>query len=267
MFRLATRLFVDHIVYVTRDLQASLKGNGCNSETSVIYNGIPAISTGSCTVPSDLNQDKFNIGIVGRISEVKGHRFLLSALERLLDLPDLRLNILGEGPLKSELESYCESNGLAGIVTFLGFKENVYDYMNAFDVLAMPSLYEGLPYVLLESMYLRTPIIASDVGGLREILCDKDDSLLVEPGDAKGLAEAIRYLHNHKAERACLAENAYKKVCRHFMIDKMVEKYADIFLKHANIRSEKDISPAITSTHKALSSQTGTSKNDNGFPS
>jgi len=227
--RTVTHTCVDHVVYVTHDLKSCMLRNGKAGRSSVIHNGIVPIHTDAHPFPSDIDRNAFNIGIVGRLDEVKGHRSLLAALTRLSDLPRIAVNVIGEGALRSELERYSRQEQLTGRVKFLGFRENIHDYMRAFDVLAMPSLYEGLPYTLLEGMYLRRPVIASNVGGLREVLQDKVDALLVEPGNVDRLAEAIRYLYQNDAERTHLAENARRKICERFMISTMAEQYIEVF--------------------------------------
>ena len=235
--KVVTRFLVDRVAYVTHDLQYSFQKGGHDGKSSVIYNGIPPVSFDSPSSLPDMDRSAFNIGIVGRLSEVKGHRTLLAAFASLRDLRDIRLTIIGRGPLRSQLEEFCRKNALADVVQFLDFRENIHDYIGAFDVLAMPSVYEGLPYVLLESMYLKTPVIGSNVGGLKEVLRNETDALLVEPGDAKGLERAIRHLYSHEAERIRLAENAYQKVRQSFMISRMAQQYMEIFCDDLQIRS------------------------------
>lgn len=225
-----TRTLIDHVVYVTQNLRSMFHADSRTRRNSVVYNAIPDVSADPDTDASDIDRSAFNLGIIGRISEVKGHRVLLSALAELTDLPDIRVNVIGEGPLRGELEDYCRNHNLVEKVKFLGFKSNVHNYTSALDVLVMPSLHEGLPYTLLEGMYLKVPIIATDVGGLKEILDDRIDALLVEAGNDKALSRAIRYLHDNENERKRLAENAYTKVCRDFNISKMAREYIELYL-------------------------------------
>ena len=227
--KLVIRCFVDHVVYVTRDLQSFHERSGSGDGSSVIYNAIRPISIGSCTDLPDIDRTAFNIGIVGRLSPVKGHRVLLSALTRLNDLRDLRLSIIGDGVLRDELEKYCREQGLSHIVRFLDFRENIYDYIGAFDVLVMPSLYEGLPYTMLEAIYCKVPIIASDVGGLGEFLEHEVDAFLAPAGDEELLAAAIRRLYERTEERKRLADNAYAKLSSRFAFRQMVQSYLNLY--------------------------------------
>jgi glycosyltransferase involved in cell wall biosynthesis len=101
----------------------------------------------------------------------------------------------------------------------------------------MPSLHEGLPYALLEAMYLRVPIIASNVGGISEILENNTDSILIEPSDPELIANAIRALVENKNVGKRLQENAFKKVMGNFMIGKMVNEYLGVYLRSFEVQS------------------------------
>jgi glycosyltransferase involved in cell wall biosynthesis len=134
-------------------------------------------------------------------------------------------------------------------VAFLGFKENIRDYIAALDVLAIPSLYEGLPYVLLESMSSGAPVIAARVGGIREILEHKKDSLLIEPGNDRELAETIRFLYNHPKVRIRLARDAFEKVNDSFMVGNMASLYLTLYRKVCSGHSSTTHVPKILTEH------------------
>jgi glycosyltransferase involved in cell wall biosynthesis len=225
---LSTRWLVDHIVYVTHDLQCAYRRR--NLETgSIVYNGIPPIQLDTASPPPEIDSGKFNVGVIGRLAEVKGHLILLRALTHLRDLPDLAVHVIGEGPRKHALCRYCVEQELSDIVQFLGFRNDIYRYLAAFDLLVMPSLHEGLPYVLLESMSLGVPVVASNVGGLREILEDAEDALLVEPGNDASLAGAIRTLYEDQVLRERLARSAICKVGKDYIASAMARDYLEIY--------------------------------------
>lgn len=223
--RIISRLLLDEIVFVSKDIETYYKKYYENLKSTVIYNGIPRIEVNSDKNLQDFDYNAFNIGIVGRLTEVKGHIFLLRALRNLNGLGNIKLNIFGNGHLKKQFRDYCNKNGISSIVTFHGFKENINDYMAALNLLVMPSLHEGMPYTLLEAMYLRVPIIASEVGGLKEILENNIDALLVPPVDEKSLANAIRHLYLNPKIRNRLVNNAYKKVSQHFLLNQTADRY------------------------------------------
>ncbi|MCR4286839.1 MAG: glycosyltransferase, partial [Deltaproteobacteria bacterium] len=228
--RFITGLFVDEIVYVSKDIQSFYQKIYRKPSQTVIYNGIKPIALsedGSVC----LDRNFINIGIVGRIAEVKGHIHLINAVKRLPDLDRLRVLVFGEGPLKETLQNYCEKNGLSNKIIFMGFKDNIHEYISQLDIFIMPSLHEGLPYALLEAMFLRVPVIASNVGGIKEILENNVDSILIEPSNPEVMADAIRGLVENKDLRKRLKENAFKKVAEKFTIGKMASEYLRVYLR------------------------------------
>ncbi len=227
--RLVTLALVDHIVYVTFDLAASFRRTHRHKESSVIHNGIAPIQHAESGVSGHFESNCFNIGIVGRVSRVKGHMFLLKAVERLSDLTDLRVHLVGSGPLEPELKRYCALHGMDSKVRFYGFREDIHECIRKLDVLVMPSLHEGMPYSALEAMYLRLPIIASAVGGLREVLRDGENAILVPPGNVEKLAAAIRLVRDGPGQRDRIAERAFCDVTSRFMIGDMARRYMDVY--------------------------------------
>jgi glycosyltransferase involved in cell wall biosynthesis len=224
-----TLAFVGRVVYVTFDLSAKFRAIHRFKSTSVIHNGIGPIPSCSTDPPEPFDKRDFNIGIVGRVSRIKGHMFLLSAVERLSDIQNLRLHIIGRGPLESKLKKDCISRGIESRVKFWGFREDIHHLMRNLDVLVMPSLYEALPYTLLEAMYLRVPIIGSGVGGLREILSDGENAVLVPPGDVEKLAAAIRLMHDDPGQRNRTTERAFSDVTSRFIIRDMARRYIEVY--------------------------------------
>jgi glycosyltransferase involved in cell wall biosynthesis len=114
-------------------------------------------------------------------------------------------------------------------VSFLGFRANVYDYIAHADGLLMPSHHEGLPYTLLEALSLGTPVIASRVGGLSEVLTDRQTALLVEPGNPAALAQAVRALAETPELREQLVRNGRALIAARFTADEMARQYRSLF--------------------------------------
>lgn len=224
-----TKALVNTVVFVSNDIRAYYGRFYGNLKSTLIHNGIPQIEHSTKTKLSDFDYDAFSVGIVGRLSNVKGHIYLLNALKLLSDLKDLKLYVFGDGQLHSDLLTYCRQNQMLDRVMFMGFRDNIQDYMRALDLFVMPSLHEGLPYALLEAMHLKVPIIATSVGGLKEILENNTDALLIPPCDKERMAEVIRYLYNNPKERKRLAGNAYRKVTQNFVINKTAAEYLAVY--------------------------------------
>ena len=140
--------------------------------------------------PSD--RSSLRVVVVGRLSEEKGQRWAIEALARAQDKrPDLsiQLDLIGDGPDRSDLERLADELGVASAIRFAGFQVNPYPWIRRADLLCLPSLYEGLPNAVLEAMCLGTPVVASD-GAARELTGDGERGELVPPGDAELLARA-----------------------------------------------------------------------------
>jgi glycosyltransferase involved in cell wall biosynthesis len=141
---------------------------------------------------------------------------MLTAIAHLGHLQDIRLHVLGSGPLDGACRRLAERLGIAPRVVFHGFTAQVGERLAALDVLAMPSWHEGLPYTLLEAMSAGVPIVASRVGGLCEVLDGRECAILVSPRNPLDLASAIERLYRDPALRIRLATNARALAARQF---------------------------------------------------
>ena len=149
------------------------------------------------------------IGTVTRLHEQKGIRYLLDAAPAVLRrFPEARFLIIGDGPQRQALEAQAEAPGLSSCVRFLGFQDHAQAWMAGFDLVVMPSLWEGTPQTAFEAMALGKPIVASGVDGLAEVLRDGETAKLVPPRDPARLAEAIMQLLEHPEECARIAASA-----------------------------------------------------------
>lgn len=201
MFTLLERYFGRRanaaVAYVTDDLRRKHTQHDRGLLTVTIHNGIEPLKKQDYSRPLDLKPGYFHLAAVGRVTRIKGLEYAIRALVAVD--PGLRvyLNIIGNGPLEGDLEDLARELGVAERVRFLGFKENVFDYLAHLDVLIMPSLHEGLPYTILEAMSLGVPIIASRVGGMAEVLEDGATAILVRPTDVKGLGDSMTAARSH----------------------------------------------------------------------
>jgi glycosyltransferase involved in cell wall biosynthesis len=160
-----------------------------------------------------LPEDAFCICAAGRLSPEKGQRYLLQALPNLVGrIPRLLLILLGEGRERPELERLATELGIPKHVLFAGFKKDIRPWIEACDLLVNPSLTEGTPNVVLEAMALGTPVIATSVGGVPDLVEHLTSGVLVAPGDSSVLAGAIHALFASPDERLLLAQNAQKRL-------------------------------------------------------
>ncbi|MCX5721237.1 MAG: glycosyltransferase [Nitrospirae bacterium] len=132
------------------------------------------------------------IGIVGRLTDQKGHVYLLRALPLLLTkFPALRCLVVGDGELREELQKLAVDLGLTEHCLFLGVRQDIPEVLAAMDLLVLPSLSEGMPYAALEGMAMGKPVVATAVNGVPELIQDGVTGLLVPRKDPVALAQAI----------------------------------------------------------------------------
>jgi glycosyltransferase involved in cell wall biosynthesis len=168
----------------------------------------------------------------GRLAEQKGVDTLLSSLDLLQHVrPDLRTLIVGEGPLRGKLEETARAFRLFEDrkVSFLGHREDVPRLLAASDVLVLPSLYEGLPNVVLEAMRFRKPVVATAAPGTTEVVADGLTGLLVPLRDPVNLARAIRRVIEEDGLARTLGEAGRARVEAEFGVGLMVERFASLY--------------------------------------
>jgi len=196
--RLTLQHFVDLIIAVSQRMTQTLWESGyLPTMVTCIQNGLdlrhvqPTRAREETRRGLGVEPDSFVIGTVGRLSAVKGHTHLLAAAKQIVNRAgDARFVLVGDGPLRGELQAKAAQLQIADACRFAGARRDVYDVVSAMDVFVLPSLNEGIPMSLLEAMTLGRPVVASAVGGIPEVIDHRVNGLLVEPGDERGLANA-----------------------------------------------------------------------------
>lgn len=170
------------------------------------------------------------IGAVGLLNEAKGHSFLIDAMARLRDDGvAARLVIVGEGALRDSLTSQIARLGLNETVRLLGYRRDVPDILAALDVFAMPSLWEGMPYGVLEAMASGLPVVASDVNGCRDLVVDGVTGRLIPARDAHALAQALRAVLADPAHARAMADAGRARVMERYSLDTMIDRHVALF--------------------------------------
>jgi glycosyltransferase involved in cell wall biosynthesis len=163
---------------------------------------------------------------LGRLDEQKGYPVLLEAAARL---PEALIVIAGKGPERPALEALAAGLGIAERVRFLGHRTDIPQLLAACDVFVLPSLYEGSSLAVLEAMAARRAVLSSAIGGTEELIDDGDSGLLVPPGDAAALEDALDRLLADRKLRETLGARARERVeasfTRQAMADQVVEIY------------------------------------------
>ncbi len=170
---------------------------------------------------------------VARMTDEKGHRFLLEAVSHLrTSVPQLRCLLAGDGPLRPRLEKQVKRLKIEQYVDFLGFRSDVADLLNAADIYVLPSLSEGMPMGLLEAMVLGCPVVASSVDGVPEIIQDGITGQLVPPGDIAALAQALKELSVDPKLRQRLGTAGKARVEQSFTAEKMAGRVRELYYRY-----------------------------------
>lgn len=202
------------------------------SSIDLVHNGLDARPGDATRVRSELRLVPGTplVIAIGSLYEVKGHVYLLEAAAKLrAEGRDLVVAIAGSGYMEERLKARAAELGLAEGVRFLGYRSDVPDLLAAADVYAMPSLSEGLPMAMIEAMLAGKAIVASDVGGIPELLPSPEHGVLAKPGDAGDLAAKLATLLADPTRRARLGAAAQARAAEHFTAAAMTEKYLALY--------------------------------------
>lgn len=170
------------------------------------------------------------IGIVARLSPVKGHKYLLEAMRKVVDSkPAAQLLIIGDGSLKEELINQVVSLGLKENVVFLGSLVDTAKPLSLIDVFVLPSLKEGLGISILEAQAAGVPVVASDVGGIYTIIKDNKNGFLVPPRDSLSLAAAIIKLIDNPILVKKMSEAGRRLMREEFSLGEMAKRIEGVY--------------------------------------
>jgi len=168
-------------------------------------------------------------GIIARLTEQKGHRYLFDALASQPLLSGVHLLVVGGGELQDTLSRDADAKGLSSRVHFLGPRRDLGNLLAAMDVFVMASLWEGLPLSMVLAMSASVPVVATSVAGIPEVVDDGRTGLLVPPGDAPALGEALARLFNDPDRRRRMGADARAAVLPRFGVDRYVESIVSLY--------------------------------------
>jgi glycosyltransferase involved in cell wall biosynthesis len=185
---------------------------------------------GALRVELNFSPDDYVVGIVAHLADHKGHKYLIEAIRLLKEkLPQVRLIIVGEGPLKLELSRQVKDFHLEDVVFFLGFREDIPRILASLDLFVLSSHLEGLGSSLLEAMASRLPVVATRVGGIPDVVIHQETGLLVPPKNPPALAEAILDMYTHRERARQMGQKGYEVVHRKFSAEAMASRVIDVY--------------------------------------
>lgn len=235
---------IDHLILASGKLRETISdltndGTLTDDRVHVIHSSIdthrfdPAKADGKKIRAEFGLGNRFVIGLVGRISTEKGHAILFNVLEKLIaEKPDIACLCAGEGDQLEAMKHRIANGPLRDVVIFTGPRRDIPDIVAALDIQVVPSIWlEASPATVKEAMAMNVPVIASDVGGVSEIISNEHDGLIVPPGDEAALLGALGRLLADESLRRRLASAGREKIIAEFSDDRLVERSLAIYAK------------------------------------
>ena len=236
--------WTDHIITISNPNynQIVLEKTTSSQKITIIPNGIDItkydleVDVSAKKRELGIPDGAYIVGTVGRLETPKGHKYLLQGIPLILQkFPNTIFLIVGAGILREQLEDTVKQMGVEKNVIFTGFREDLIEIMHTFDLFCLPSLWEGFGVVIAEAMACSLPVVASNVGGIADVVEDGVTGILVQPKNPKLIAKAIMKLLNDNCLAEKMGQNGKERVARLFTQEKMLEKtwelYRTLFLR------------------------------------
>jgi len=234
-----TAHFVDRLIAVSEDVgKYHIAKSGISAgKLTVIENGVDVRRFDGMQAAGNkvreefgINQEAIVFGIIGRLKPQKDHvTFLKAAAQILREVPAARFLIVGDGPLRVELETLAKRLGLFPALVFTGLRNDIPAVMAALDVLVFSSRWEGLPVTLLEGMAAGKPVVATAIDGINGVALPDLTALLVAPDDPSGLALACIKLSTRPDLRLRMGMAGYERVLSHYSLERMINQTAGLY--------------------------------------
>ena len=232
-------------IAISEAIKRVLVNDGINPDRiAVVHSGIDISRFGktldNARVRNELHIDSNQpvIGNIAHMADHKGQKYLIQAVPEVLkEFPTAKFMIVGGGELRPDLEHYVEQLGIKSSVIFTGFRGDIPELLKAFDIFVMPSHMEGLCTSIMDAMAAGVPVVASNVGGIPEIVQNELNGLLVPAKNPSALAAAIIRLIKNPEQGIKFATVARKTVETNFSVDAMVEGNIAVYISGVLVRS------------------------------
>jgi glycosyltransferase involved in cell wall biosynthesis len=230
---------IDCVIAISESIRLQMEIGGVpGSKIKTIYEGM------DLSMVPKLNRavtrrrgDPAVVGTVAHLSPEKGLQYLIEAASLIPGVQKrLRFIIVGDGECLKELEQLAKSKGLSDIFEFAGFHSDASQHMRSFDIFVLPSLSEGLSSAILEAMASSLPIVATNVGGIPELVTNGDNGLLVAPADSAALALAIQRLAENPDESIRMGLRGRERIEKQFTLERKIsetEKLCSLLIKES----------------------------------
>jgi len=235
----------DYIIAVGNDIRDSLfKVLGNKVAIKTVYNGVDYLRYAN---PEKLDSLQFRqslsvsddarlVSMIGRLEKQKGHVYLIDAVAQLKEkYPDVVFLLVGDGELKEQLVEQAQRLKIADNILFLGNRDDVPAVLGVSDLFVLPSIYEGIPLVILEAMAAGLPVVATNIAGTRELIKPGVDGVLAETENSEDIARAIDSVLSDVERSRRMSVLAQTKVKERFTLQQMVSGTEDIYREVLNV--------------------------------
>lgn len=212
--------------------------------TEVIYNGVNIEKEKYILNESEIvnlrdeyniSKDDFVITILGRLEIQKGHGFFIDSIKDFLkEKKNVKVLLLGDGNLRGEIENRIKENDLSDYFKLLGFQTDIEKFIEISDLICVPSLWEGFGLVILEGMIKKKIVLASNAGGIPEIIDDGKTGFLFQVNSKKSFLDRLNFIYDNYNELGFIKENAMELVKEKFDIQKNSEFYYQSYVRKLN---------------------------------
>lgn len=230
-------MFTDTIVAVSggeRDIAVNF-GIKKSDDVVTIKNGVDlsefdiSIDAGALRKQIGLADARNVVGMVGRVCTQKGYRYFIEAAHEVSKVrPDVRFVLVGNGELDRAL-ARIDGYGIRNLVVLTGQRTDVPALYALFDLVVVPSLWEGLPYVVLEAMAMRKPVVATRISGNAEVVLHGETGCLVPPGDAGAIANAVLDILSDAGRAAAMGERGRDEIERSYMVGENISSFERLY--------------------------------------
>lgn len=243
VMNLRTLGLASSLVAVSRDVEESIRKHkpGLSVPLEVVLNGVNTDHFRAGIVDGQPVRDRFGIPagvpVIGTVAVFRFQKRLdlwLEVAKQIREqLPEARFILVGDGPLKAELEQVVARLGVEGYVHFAGLQTEIRPYLAAFDVFMISSIFEGLPVAMLESMAFGCPVVSTDAGGIKEVIRSGKDGLLCSIDEPMQLASLAVDVLTHPEKAVQLRTQGRRRIEESFSMDKMVRELEGLYRKMA----------------------------------
>lgn len=235
---------IDLIIAISKGIKKVLMDGGIKAETvRVVPSGIDftpfdeARSSDYLRRELSLSQEDYLVGIVAHLADHKGHTYLIEATRILKDrAPKIKVIVVGEGPLRMDLDRQVKETHVEDMVFFLGFRDDVPQILGSLDLFVLSSKLEGMGTSIMDAMASRLPVVATRVGGIPEVVVDGETGILVPAKNPDALADAILKIYSDKQAAKQLGERGYQVVHKKFSAESMADRIIDHYEELAKKR-------------------------------